>query len=118
MSAHVLLIRRASDVRLDPNRWELPGGKMDYGEQLAEALRREVMEETGLSVEVGAPFHVSHFTFEPFWVTCVVFACRHTDGEVRLSEEHSDFTWATPADLGGLHLAGMTQDQLDAFTQQ
>ena len=40
----VPLIRRAPDVYLDAGRWELPGGKMDYGELLADALEREVRD--------------------------------------------------------------------------
>jgi 8-oxo-dGTP diphosphatase len=111
----LLLIKRAPDVHLDPDRWELPGGKMDYGEPLTEALAREVREETGLEIEVGAPFHVSHFTFDPFWVTTVVFACRRTGGEVRLSEEHSEFTWADREQADDLDLASNTADQLAAY---
>jgi ADP-ribose pyrophosphatase YjhB (NUDIX family) len=34
--------------------WSIPGGKVEAGETLAEAVRREVAEETGLTVEVGA----------------------------------------------------------------
>lgn len=112
----VLLIRRAPDVYLDPGRWELPGGKMDHGEALTEALEREVGEETGLSVRVGMPFHVSQFAVEPFWVTCVTFACERSGGEVGLSEEHDEFAWASRAELAELELAGATQEQLDAYT--
>jgi 8-oxo-dGTP diphosphatase len=111
----VLLIRRAPDVYLDPGRWELPGGKMDHGEVLSEALAREVAEETGLTVRVGAPVHVCQFTVDPFWVTCVTFACERSGGEVTISEEHDDFAWVAPADLTGLDLAGATSEQLDAY---
>ncbi|HVE91186.1 MAG TPA: NUDIX domain-containing protein [Actinomycetota bacterium] len=54
----VLLIRRGPGVLL-AGRWTLPGGKVDPGERLRAALRREVVEETGLRVSVGdlAGFH-------------------------------------------------------------
>ena len=50
----VLLIRR----RNPPPGWALPGGFVDEGERLAVAARREVMEETGLEVELDALLHV------------------------------------------------------------
>ena len=46
-----LLIRRAHEPR--KGEWSLPGGVVELGEPLAEALRREVREETGLEVDVG-----------------------------------------------------------------
>jgi 8-oxo-dGTP diphosphatase len=48
--SEVLLIRRAHAPRL--GEWSLPGGKMEPGETLHAALRREVREETGLEVEI------------------------------------------------------------------
>ena len=47
----VLLIKRGREPAL--GRWSLPGGLVDIGETLTEALRREVLEETGLAVTVG-----------------------------------------------------------------
>ena len=47
----VVLVRRARDPRA--GQWSLPGGAVEAGEPLAVALAREVLEETGLDVEVG-----------------------------------------------------------------
>lgn len=54
--ARVLLVRRSQDADWEPGRWELPGGKLRHGEDLANAVMREVYEETGLRVTVGSPF--------------------------------------------------------------
>ncbi len=46
----VLLIRRGRPPKI--NEWSLPGGRQELGETVAEAGRREVLEETGLQVEI------------------------------------------------------------------
>lgn len=47
----VLLIKRGREPAL--GRWSLPGGLVDVGETLTDALRREILEETGIAVTVG-----------------------------------------------------------------
>lgn len=47
----VVLIRRGNEPR--KGEWSIPGGKLELGETMAEGVRREVREETGLDVEVG-----------------------------------------------------------------
>src|SRR5687768_15799855 len=47
----LLMVQRANEP--GKGLWSLPGGRVEQGEYLADALRREVREETGLAVEVG-----------------------------------------------------------------
>lgn len=111
----ILLIRRAPHQNTDPGTWELPGGKLDYGETLQETLAREVREETGLEVTVGPPIHICHFVKDPFWVTCVTFVCGYAGGEVRLSDENDDHAWVETSEIPGREYARMIREQLDAY---
>jgi 8-oxo-dGTP diphosphatase len=51
IDGRAVLIRRGNEPR--KGEWSIPGGKLELGETLAEGVRREVREETGLEVEVG-----------------------------------------------------------------
>lgn len=69
----LLVIERAHDP--GAGRWSLPGGRVEAGEALADALAREVSEETGLAVDVGALCGIAerigdgyHFVILDFWV--------------------------------------------------
>src|SRR6185503_15964129 len=51
---NLLLVRKSGMDPYNPGRWELPGGRLKGAEDLDDQIRREVMEETGLTVEPGA----------------------------------------------------------------
>jgi len=52
-SGELLLLRRTNDVKRAPNKYELPSGKVDYGEEPMSALKRIVKEQTGLDGQAG-----------------------------------------------------------------
>lgn len=77
--------------------WGFPGGQIEVGENLIEAVKREIMEETGIDVEVGELFCVSSnvgkYAIESGEVPTKVmfdFICRVKDGVPRPSEENSE----------------------------
>ncbi len=85
---------------------DFPGGKIQEGEardgdasSLAEPLKREVREETGLEIEVDDPFGVWYHEFPKESrnygkvVYLVGFKCKYVSGEVKLSDEHNKYQW-------------------------
>jgi 8-oxo-dGTP pyrophosphatase MutT (NUDIX family) len=85
-------------VRGDLRGWELPGGNAHPGEAGAEAVRREVLEETGVEVAVEA--HVGDFVrsgFRPH--VARIWRCRAQGGRERPGAETLRVAWFDPAAL-------------------
>jgi 8-oxo-dGTP diphosphatase len=111
----ILLLRRSSGSVHDPGRWDLPGGKLEYGERLTDALRRETLDEAGIEVAIGdlcASWH--HFT-DDVWVTGVTFACDFENGDVALSHEHDAHAWIDPRDAVEYDLAPAVEEQIGSY---
>lgn len=92
----VLLLRRAA-TQGSPGQWDLPGGRIGPGEPLPDALRREVIEETGLTVTAASPRTAWDFFPRPdFHFVVIGHAVTAEVGDVRLSFEHDAFAWVDP----------------------
>lgn len=111
----VLLIQRAHPPA--KGSWSVPGGRVELGEPLHVALAREVMEETGLEIEIlglagwrevlPANSGGKHFVV-------MSFAARWVAGEPVLNGECSDFAWLPPDALGPRQLTPGLQEIIDA----
>jgi 8-oxo-dGTP diphosphatase len=97
----VLLVRRARPPAVGS--WTLPGGKVEAGETLEQAIAREVHEETGLRVEVGAILETLVLEREGFSYRIVDFACTG-EGEPVAADDASAARWVLPDELPSLSL--------------
>ena len=78
--------------------WEFPGGKQQAGEDLPACLRREICEELGAEIEVGAQLGVYQHAYTHFRVTLYAFRCTLLRGEPRPIQS-VDVRWVSPAEL-------------------
>ncbi|HVT60832.1 MAG TPA: NUDIX domain-containing protein [Thermoanaerobaculia bacterium] len=60
----LLLVQKSLDDPHNPGKWEVPGGRMQFGEDVDSHLKREVREEVGIEVEPGKPFYLWQWQLE------------------------------------------------------
>jgi 8-oxo-dGTP diphosphatase len=84
----VFLAQRGEQAGNERGTWEFPGGKVDFGEKLADAVAREFLEEYGMVIEVGELLSVDdHILPEEgqHWVS-PTFLAKHTSGKPEIKE--------------------------------
>ena len=93
----LLIVKRNSNDDLYPGAWEFPGGHVEAGETLKEALKRELKEEIGFEETIN-PI-ITHYTDEvknnrhDIEIDFIVNV--NSDIDVKLSSEHEDYKWVT-----------------------
>ena len=107
----VLLIRRGTEPM--KGEWSLPGGVLELGETLVEGLRREVFEETGLSVQPEAVVEVVDRIYKDsgaeksqvrYHYVVVDYWCRVIGGDLMPSSDASEVAWVSCAEWRDLNL--------------
>jgi A/G-specific adenine glycosylase len=93
----VLIARRPARGLLG-GLWEFPGGKQQEGEDLPTCLHREICEELGVDIEVGAHLGIYRHAYTHFRVTLHAFQCTLMSGEPQPIEA-ADLCWVYPQEL-------------------
>ena len=104
----ILLLKRHPKSRTNPNKWELPGGKVNPGEFFDEALVREFKEETGLDILLGDFYHAiqDDFPHKRTVVTILEVELKpETKKEIIISDEHVDYMWCNASKILNIELS-------------
>lgn len=97
-SGRILLLKRSNNHKTFKGHWQLPEGKVEFGEHPADALVREINEETGLVVRSSNLKSIASWSATidgyGYQLIRILYDVPH-EGKINLSEEHVDFRWVT-----------------------
>lgn len=110
-----LITKRRQTAKFGPNCWDTPGGKLDIGEQPEQGLSREILEETGLTVTVDKPVivHSKMVLEKDKQLIYLIFLCHYVGGQVKLSDEHTEYRWVNREEALKLPLVDYLQRALE-----
>lgn len=98
-----LLVQRSHEDEWMPGKWSFPGGELDKGESLEEGLKREIHEETGLTVELEDLHYLPEISYKK---KHAFYVCKKCSGDVKINangvHEHEDYKWVTKGEVSSM----------------
>lgn len=110
-SGKYLLVQRSANDDILPLKWQNLGGKVELGERVEEALKREIQEEVGIELNSIKPVFLQSYSWKkdeksPYRLGLIFLIDIQQDFDVKLSDELSDFGWFTLSEVQELDTIG------------
>jgi len=109
----ILILKRSTESKTNPGKWELPGGKVDQNESFDHALIREVYEETNLKIALEHVVGASEQNLHIIRAVHIIMSGKIIEGELTLSSEHEGYAWVLMETLPDYDLADWLQDYVN-----
>ncbi len=109
-----LLIKRGKEP--GKGKWSIPGGKVELGETLAEAIKREVLEECGIQIEIEKIFNIMDRILKDkdgkikYHFVLIDYKAQYISGKARAYSDADDMKWVTAAEMSELDMNPETRE--------
>ncbi len=99
----ILFIKRSDKYKEDNIHgiWDIPGGRINYGEEPIDGLRRELLEETGLELDQVKQILDASTIYkdDEKHIVRITYLCTVKDIQINMSEEHTELMWIHPNEI-------------------
>ncbi|MEG0857905.1 MAG: (deoxy)nucleoside triphosphate pyrophosphohydrolase [Terrisporobacter sp.] len=112
----ILCALRSSNMSM-PNCWEFPGGKVENGESLYDAIEREIKEELLCRVKAVDVFNDSTYEYDDIIVNLVCIKCELVDGNP-VATEHAKIIWLNRENLNSLKWAPADVSSIEMLVKE
>ena len=118
----LLFCRMNSDRGVFPGEWGFPGGGIEKGERMEEALKREIREEIGIGIEAIEPAFFKDATYKKrladgtsqwTYMIFLIFHCKACSINIQLNDEFIEYRWIGKGEEKDLLLNQETIDTLE-----
>ena len=103
-------------LKNERNEWDFPGGKIDFNEDVEECLRREIKEETNLSVNNLNILKPLNLKFNDVSVFVLLYSAEIScDSSISLSYEHSEYNFFSKSEIKNLNMPQSFKNLVDTL---
>ena len=99
----ILVTQRSEAMKL-PLKWEFPGGKIEPSESEIDCVKREILEEINIKIEVLQRLSKSTFDYGAFQINLIPFIANYLSGDIKLAE-HKEYRLLDISELNNLDWA-------------
>jgi len=94
-----LVLFKSEIEDINPNEIDIPGGRLEFGEDVEAGLKREIREEINLTVNIEKPSRVWSLLKDDLHLVGITFLATYFEGSVNLSDEHNSYRWVTKEEI-------------------
>lgn len=94
-----LVLFKSEIEDINPNEIDIPGGRLEFGEDIEEGLKREIREEINLTINIEKPSRVWSLLKDNLHLVGITFLATYVEGSINLSDEHNSYRWVTKEEI-------------------
>lgn len=95
----ILIIYKSNKDEVNPNDYDIPGGRLEFWEKIEDGIKREVKEELGIEVQIEKPSRVRWFVKNDLHLIWITFLAKYLGWKIALSFEHTNFMRKTKKEI-------------------